>query len=576
MKTYIEYIKEGYNISKNKFVLILTLYSLNAVIPLTMLALTARLIDRLSLYINDGTGLVVEIYKIFLIIVMIMVIKVIIKQSLKIMRLEMDNKLEVYFNNEILNKISRLSYEDFEEETTYKTIQRINKKFSQMFIAGLYNILHLIMNITSLALVSLVLLKNIPILLIPYIFISISMINHAKKTGINRFNTFLESENYNRKAEYFEEILTGKDYIFEKGMFGYSDYIYKKWKTQLEKYIEAEKHSIKVMTKDFSMINIKNNIINVVFFMILLLPLKKGNISLGIYISLMNTMILLISKISEELYWNYKDIIVAISMHKDYKGFINSKEDKRLKNKSGEINTFNKIEFKNVSFKYPKGNRWILKKISFCIEKNKSYAIIGENGAGKSTILKLLLGLYEYYGEILIDGVELSKISREDIEVIFEVVFQDYSKYEIHVDDFLNSSDVERYLFKEFDLEFLHGENKTLGKIEENSIELSSGQWQKLALLKAVSAKKSLVILDEPTASIDPISEKKLYDIFDSISKFNTSLLITHRLQAALNVDEILLLEGGKIVERGSHIELFQSKGRYYNMYEQQRKWYIE
>ena len=170
----------------------------------------------------------------------------------------------------------------------------------------------------------------------------------------------------------------------------------------------------------------------------------------------------------------------------------------------------------------------------------------GENGSGKTTIVKLLLGLYEdYEGEILIDGVELREIP--DLSGFFSVAFQDFYKYEIRVKDFLSFGkkklDVQKAAEVLNDLGIdprLLDQNPYLGKFDESSQELSGGQWQKLLLARILLDDAPFKILDEPTASIDPLQEAKLYAYFDSLSEAkSTSLLITHRLGASVNVKNI-------------------------------------
>lgn len=257
-----------------------------------------------------------------------------------------------------------------------------------------------------------------------------------------------------------------------------------------------------------------------------------------------------------------------------------------------EINPLKKIEtieFEDVYYKYPKTNEYVLKGLSFKLQAGNHYALIGENGAGKTTIIKLMMGLYKVTkGKIKINGLDISKFSTPQLSQAFSVVFQNFSRYNITVKEFVMlDSDTEfdqqraDEIAKNLQLystihNMKYGYNSMLGKSWEEGTDLSGGQWQKMAIFRMLYHNKSVQILDEPTAALDPVSESNLYRLYENTSKMNIiTLFISHRLASTKFVDDILLIKDGIVKERGLHSELMELRGEYYKMFEAQKQWYL-
>lgn len=250
-------------------------------------------------------------------------------------------------------------------------------------------------------------------------------------------------------------------------------------------------------------------------------------------------------------------------------------------------NEIHMIEFRDVSFTYPGSNKKVLDSISFRMERGKSYALVGRNGAGKSTIVKLLLRLYDdYTGDILINGINICEISKQSYLEKFSVVFQDFSRFPISFKENVvlteDNVDSKRWksVVKQLDLEMISsklqaGFDTELGKIYSDE-DLSGGEWQRLAIARALYKNADIQILDEPTAALDPVNESLLYKMFQHIIKKDNklSLVITHRLGSSKESDNILVVNQGRISESGSFHELMQRRGEYYDMYEMQKSWY--
>ncbi|EGT0694222.1 ABC transporter ATP-binding protein, partial [Clostridium perfringens] len=217
--------------------------------------------------------------------------------------------------------------------------------------------------------------------------------------------------------------------------------------------------------------------------------------------------------------------------------------------------------------------------------------IVGANGSGKTTITKLLTGLYDNFeGDILINNKSIKDYSFSDLKGLTSVVYQDFSKYSISIKDNvavgnINKIDDINFSDKIADaLEIIQLKDKVdslkdgikteLGKLKESSIDLSGGQWQRIAMARSIVSDSELVILDEPTAALDPVSESNVYENFEQISKDRTTIFISHRLGSTKLANEILVLQDGKLAEVGSHEYLINKKGIYADMYESQKEWY--
>ena len=247
------------------------------------------------------------------------------------------------------------------------------------------------------------------------------------------------------------------------------------------------------------------------------------------------------------------------------------------------------FEFRNVSFRYPGTDRYVLRDFNFVFAPGERIALIGENGEGKTTVVKLITRLYDVTeGQILLDGVDLRDYSIEDLHHEIGVIFQDFMRYEMTARENIlvgrvdgngslesirlacieeaarksQASQVIRKLPERYD--------QMLGRRFEGGVDLSAGEWQRMALARAYLRDAQLLILDEPTAALDAKSELQAFERFAELTAGKMALLISHRFSTVRMADRIVVLEGGKLVEEGTHAQLLASGGRYATMFEMQ------
>ena len=246
------------------------------------------------------------------------------------------------------------------------------------------------------------------------------------------------------------------------------------------------------------------------------------------------------------------------------------------------------IEFRDVSFKYPGTERYVLKNFNLVIKSGEKVALVGENGAGKTTLIKLILRFHDVTsGAVLINGVNVKDIDLDHWHQYIGALFQDFIKYQftfkenVYLGD-LAKNNQEKFLklaiTKSGADQFLstlpNGIDQVVGKMFEGGIDLSGGQWQKLALARAFFRDAPILMLDEPTSAIDAKAEYEIFQNVQSLQKDKTVVIISHRFSTVRHANRILVLSEGKIIEEGNHEKLMEHKGLYAELFEIQAQGY--
>jgi ATP-binding cassette subfamily B protein len=274
----------------------------------------------------------------------------------------------------------------------------------------------------------------------------------------------------------------------------------------------------------------------------------------------------------------------------DYFEFLDLKFDK-----SGEVEGLSLPEtiktgftFKNVGFRYPKSERWVIRNVSFELKAGEKLAFVGENGAGKTTLIKLLLQFYEpTEGEILLDGVPIKKYNQLKYQQYFGVIFQDFVKFELtlreniamgEIDEIGNQTRIDnaadKSLANQVVSELPGGYDQQLGKRFKNGKDLSGGQWQKIAIARAYMKDAEVLVLDEPTSALDARAETEAFDRFIKLTEGKTAVIISHRFSTVRIADRIMVLKNGTVLEIGTHQELMENNKLYTELFNLQAAGY--
>lgn len=269
-----------------------------------------------------------------------------------------------------------------------------------------------------------------------------------------------------------------------------------------------------------------------------------------------------------------------------YFEIVNAKDDMTYGEKELDLSEKFEIEFKNVSFKYPNTESYALKNINIKISNGEHLAVVGRNGSGKTTFIKLMCRLYDVTdGDILINGINIKEYSKESVISLYSVVFQDFKIFSTTLAQNISANEeydkerlydaLDKANIKDRVLAMENKENTYLYKdIDENGVEISGGEAQKLAFARALYKNAPVVILDEPTAALDPIAEHEIYSRFNSFVDNKTAIYISHRLSSCAFCTRIAVFDKSQLVETGTHQELFNSNGKYSELWDAQAKYY--
>lgn len=487
-------------------------------------------------------------------------------------------------------KLSQMKYAVLEDNDSNDLIFQVKDGIEQKFADGFSKILEfagLIFNAASI--LAVVLAKSVwtgVILLIVFV----CLVPLYRKLGEDNYEAYAEANKEYRRARNYRQILTEREYANERELFGYSAFFNQKWK---ERYLSAVQKSEKASRQNhFLILTVTGAVaaLTTLLSSILIPALRSGAVSLGVYVVIVTQLFNLVHFMS----WNFSYIVDDLSENslylKDFDAYMKLAAVTEPQKGKSAPKACIRIRVENLSFRYPGCEEYVLKNVSFEFQEGKHYAIVGKNGAGKTTLIKLLLGLYDAYeGDIFINDTNMREMTPAEIHSVFSVVFQDFAKYAMTVKEniLLSYSDHSEMVQKAEtvlvqlgmmdDIQQLKkGLDTSLGKVDEDGVDLSGGQWQKIALARGAVSDACVYILDEPSSSLDPISERNLYGIYNDMFKRNTTILITHRLGNTKNQDEILVLDGGRLAEHGNHNELMKRGAVYYDMYVKQRSWYGE
>ena len=490
-----------------------------------------------------------------------------------ILDIKLEQRLELNLNKSLMNKLSLISVDEIEKSEFQDKLNQIKDR-PHLALIELFNssilILSTVIKVVGIAFV----FFNISgILGISYLIAAIFDILFTFM-AVNKMNKMFENTSRNeREMENVIDILKNKDALYEIKVFKMKNLFLNRF----EKYSSAvfkERLGTTLKSQNYLILS---SVVNIVWMGLVILFIVSKLLAKAIGAGDLTAIVTSASStldMAEDFV--YEASTVSNNGYIANTLFYILSYDERKVEKSSKYG--DEIEFSHVSFKYPGTEKMVLHDLSFKINKDKVTAIVGENGAGKSTIIKLVAGLYEpTEGFVKISNMNPYSMPNEDISNELSIVFQDFKNYEISLRDnilFGKDADISEDLrLLELDK---YSEDTNIGKLEEDGVYLSGGESQKLALARAIQKKSDFLIFDEPTASMDPMVEAKMYDNILKVLKSRGAIIITHRLVLSKLADDIIVLNEGRIIERGTHDELMNKGGIYKQMYDEQSGWYKE
>lgn len=512
------------------------------------------------------------------------------------MRRNIENRLP----EEIIRKFLSIPYSNFEDSDIQNVLQRMGKTPQKTICEIFSGMMTVITSGISLGGTAL-LFADISLLFPAGFLVFLTIMIYCDFHAMWMMNSMYQRQSVQERwLEYLTKLLCEKDSLYGLKVLQAIAFVHNKMDQFLES-VQKQRLKAGFFTQKYMLVSslaFKAWIAFLLFFMVY--ALRQGSVTIGAFVSLISATDLIISLV-DRISYNITTLSLQYNQVANLTTFLHLNEKTDHFNASSIDYTSEKvaneqkkilIEFKNVSFRYPHMEKYVLNNLSFIIYPGENIAIVGENGCGKSTIMKLLCGLYEpERGEIFLGGKEIHSISQKERIKFISIVFQDYFKYYLTLRENVAFGQIEEIDHDTAILNALQRGNAlgilgkcpggnldtNLGNIHTYGINLSGGEWQKIATSRGNLAESHFIIMDEPTAALDPTAENEMYTTFVGIlkRKGQGSVIISHRLASAKISDRILVIKDGHVFEEGSHDELMQQpEGYYRSMFEAQSVWY--
>ncbi len=498
-----------------------------------------------------------------------------------------------HIRRKIMQKAKEIDVSCFDQPDFYEKLENANREAGMRPVQVLNSSLTVISTLISM--ISFIAVLAAIGLWAPFLVIIlavpsavISFIYRRKTVGYMR-----RRSKARRQMNYYSEAVVDKDLVKEIRLLGISGDFEKRYDAVFKDYFKGLKRIILsegAWNIAFGIVRIATNCL--LFWFIAAMALNH-QIQVGdyaLYTGALNSIAVGVASLVSSTAVIYEGTLFIdnlISFMKQEKKIIAEETPPLLP----ERHVGHTIEFKNVSFQYPQTERYVLKNVNLKFEAGETIVLVGLNGAGKTTLIKLLTRLSDpTAGQILLDGKDIRRYDVQALYHIFGIVFQDFGKYAVTVEENILFGNIQQAPDKAR-VEEAARQSDSLGYIrtlpqgfdtplmryfEENGLELSIGQWQKLAVARAFYGDSDILVLDEPTASLDALAEQEIYNQFDQLRKGKTTIFVSHRLSSAVGADRILVLENGSVIEEGTHRQLMLQQGKYYQMFSTQAKRYRE
>lgn len=488
---------------------------------------------------------------------------------------------------EIEKVFLRCAYEDAELSETQIELDKVSDLVGtsapRVGINGMHNGMYEIYECMLGLLVFVSLVGKIHILLIVAVMLGTIGAGIIENwTDVCKFNLRLLEAPIQKKQEYFRNKLSKSGAGKDIRAYGCQEWLKNKLSGVIKDKEELQKKQVyKVFQKDvaLSVIEMLQNGIAICWITLSCLGGKIGISDFFVYLTAVLQLSSYMGKFIKALNLvKYANMDVI-----EIRRFLDIEQENTDSEDEKEKESFS-IRFEHVYFRYPESDSYLLKDLDFTIKKGEKIALVGNNGAGKTTMVKLLCGFYSpTKGRILFDGEDISKMDKGTLYNKISAVFQDIVVLPFSVaqnvsvcqENEMDEKKIKKYLALAGVAEKLSDIHAMIDKrIYESGIELSGGEKQKLVFARALYKDTGFLVLDEPTAALDPLAESRLYQKYKEISEGKTTIFISHRLASTSFCDRIILLENGKILEDGTHMELLKKDGQYAKMFQMQSQYY--
>lgn len=571
-------------------------YILVSIIPTFTILVNAQFIDT-ALAVASGNAEINSVVLPLGLIISLIIFQHYAEIGFALFNLRASNELRKRLIPMITERKASIKYSYYEKQDCIDIMNRATNAFDQvpqMFFDHAFEMIRIVATFVGLVVVLGLQLWWIAVLFV-VTFIPSLIISY--KFGQKSYDVERDLTKIERRVDYLSSILTGRDTIDERYLYGYADHLNEEYGKNYEFARLARNNVDKLWWVNIKLSSIWT-LISGLIAIAALIPLAISDAEVGMSIGIFTSVVNAILSMSMSMQERVSDWIKEHKKKQEYLKELNiflsyECDDDASVPPAKTIPILRSIEFKNVNFCYPGCENEILHHFNLKLLSGKHYAIVGVNGAGKTTLIKLLTGLYDTYeGDILINGKDLRTYTSEQLKAFVAVIYQDFCRYPLDLYDNIaignihhmqDSDTVERAVEKiglSNMVERLPNKiNTPINKFEEGGVDLSGGEWQRIALARLMVNPAPVKILDEPTAALDPVSESKIYEQFSEImnqsgQKDGITIFISHRLASTKLADEIIVISNGSIAERGTFESLLSKNGIFSKMFQCQAGWY--
>ncbi len=498
------------------------------------------------------------------------------------------NIFQKSINQKIVEKTTNLPFWKFEDPSFHDKLDRVVDQATWKPLNTFYYLFDTVKNLLMMISIFIVIYALHPAILLALVLFALPSLFVQIKYGSQWWNLIYQETSESRRLHYLQHLMSKTQEMKDIKLLNIKNLLLSKYKKLYDKLFNEQKAlTIKRYWWEFSSY-LLSDIVFIGFYFYLAWQTFEKKITIGdftFYSTIYLRGVSALHGFVKDLAGIYENNLFVNELIE----FLNTPEEKEnTQTEKPEVK--NCFEFRNVWFKYPNTDFWVLKDISFKLPVKNSIALVGENGAGKTTIVKLLTGLYNpTKGKILLDGKPIENYDLTKYRQLFGVAFQDFAKFFFTVEENIKLGDARRKISDE---EMVGAAKKTeihkkigalpkkyqtmIGRWYHEGHELSYGEWQRIAIARALIRKSPVYILDEPTAALDAKAEYLVFKQFKQHVKNKTALFISHRFSNVRLADKILVIENGKIIQEGTHQKLVNKKGRYQELYNFQARSYQE
>ncbi|HHH49758.1 MAG TPA: ABC transporter ATP-binding protein [Saprospiraceae bacterium] len=562
---------------------------IKAAIPLAMLYIGKEIIDEVILQIGLEEAKMQQLWFLLALELGLAIISDLINRGIILL----DSLLGDLFSNETSEKLilhaAKLDLFQFEDADFYDKLERARRQTTGRTVLMSQVLSQMQDSITVLFLGIGLVAFNPWLLLILFVAVIPSFL------GETHFNhrTYSLTRSWTperRELDYLRFIGASDQTAKEVKIFGLADFLAKRFRTVADKYYKANKSIVIKRAFWGSLLSAIGTLSYYTAYVFIIIQTVQGTITIGTLTFLAGSFKRMRAMLQGIMNRFSKIAEGALYLQDMFDFFaIKPQIDSTKKRKPIPKPIRKGFTFENVSFKYLNSEQFAIKNLTFHLQAGEKLALVGENGSGKTTLVKLLARLYEpTSGRILLDGIDLKEYDIEDLRENIGIIFQDYIRFQMKASDNIAIGSIDQRGEKELiqqaasksladtvikDLP--NGMEQVLGKKFANGVDLSGGQWQKIALARAYMKEAQLLILDEPTSALDARAEHEVFLRFSELIAGKTAVLISHRFSTVRMADRILFLEQGQLLECGSHEELLASGGKYAELFRLQAKGYL-